>query len=135
MIELNYEFVDGSYVVSSDCRVGVAGSKQYLLIYDVTTQPAGRYCCPLNYGTESAICEEGHDYHGVVEYPGSDCRYTSISFSIRNGELIELQDEDFAKAVELVTSLRKEGYRNFNVMRLSRWDMERALELVMDNED
>lgn len=135
MIELNYEFVDGSYVVSSDCRVGVAGSKQYLLIYDVTLQPAGRYCCPLNYGAEAAVCEEGHDYHGVVEYPGSDCRYTSISFSIRNGELIELQDEDFAKAVELVTSLRKEGYRNFNVMRLSRWDMERALELVMDNED
>lgn len=135
MIELNYEFVDGSYVVSSDCRVGVAGSKQYLLIYDVTTQPAGRYCCPLNYGKEAAVCEEGHDYHGVVEYPGSDCRYTSISFSIRNGELIELQDEDFAKAVEIIAQLRKEDFRNLNVMRLSRWALESAIQLVIDNED
>ena len=133
MIELSYEFVDGNCVVSSDCLEG--GTQRYLLIYDVTTQPGGRYCCPLNYGTEAAICEEGHDYHGVIEYPGSDCRYTSISFSVRNGELIELQDEDFAKAVEIITELRKGGRFNLNIMRLSRWDMERAMNIVIANSD
>lgn len=136
MLELSYEFVDGNCVVSSDCGVGVGGKqKHYLLIYDVTTQPGGHYCSPLNYGAESAVCEEGHDYHGVVEYPGSNCTHTSISFSIRNGELIELQDEDFGKAVEIIAQLRKEKFHNLNVMRLSRWDLETALNLVIDNED
>lgn len=133
MLELSYELVNDDYVVSSTCREG--GTERYLLIYDVTKQPGGMYCCPLNYGREDAICEEGHDYHGVIEYPGSDCRYTSISFSVRNGELIELQDEDFAKAVEIIGSLRKEGFHNLNVMRLSRWAMEWALALAIDNEE
>lgn len=136
MLYLDYEVVAGEVVLSACAE---EDNKSYrVIVYDVTHQPGGHADSPLigenSYADEVGL-KEGHDYYVVTVPPGGRGTEYSATISVRNGEVIVIQEDDFAKAVELVTSLRKEGYRNFNVMRLSRWDMERALELVMDNED
>ena len=108
------------------------------MVYDVTTQPGGHADSPLigeNSYAESVILEEGHDYYVVTIPPGGRGNEYSATLSVRNGEVIEIQEDDFAKAVEIIAQLRRNDFRNMNVMRLSRWDMERALNIVIDNAD
>lgn len=136
MLYLDYEVVEGEVVLNAGAQ---EDNKKYrLVVYDVTHQPGGHADSPLigenSYADEVGL-KEGHDYYVVTVPPGGRGTEYSATISVRNGEVIVIQEDDFAKAVEIIGQLRKNDFRNMNVMRLSRWDMERAINIVIDNSD
>lgn len=134
MLYLDYEqFADG-YLVKDVCKCG-DNKEHKLVIYDVTNAEVMRDSVRVTsgeIGTEVAECLEGHDYRAFTLPPGGRGNEYSVSFSVRNGELIVIQEHDFDKAVEIIKRLREEDFRNLNVLRLSRFDLDRAIELAIE---
>ena len=101
----------------------------------MTTQPGGHADSPLigeNSYAESVILEEGHDYYVVTIPPGGRGNEYSSTLSVRNGEVIELQEDDFAKAVEIIGGLLRDPDRpNLQLMSLSPWNLDRAVEAAV----
>jgi|LSQX01.1.fsa_nt_gb hypothetical protein len=134
MLELRYDNFESNFIME-DRAVDNDGKEHKLMVFDVTTQPGGRAASPLC-GTETGLhyvlILEGHDYYAHTVPAGIEPEY-SVTFSVRNGELLVLQEEDFAKAADLMTELLSERvYRSPAIMSLSRWDRERAIELALD---
>lgn len=137
MLYFDYEVIEGEVVLNA-CAADADNKDYRVVVYDVTHQPGGHADSPLigeNSYADTVGLKEGHDYYVRTVPPGGRGTEYSATISVRNGEVIVIQEDDFAVAVEIIGQLQKKDFRNFNVMRLSRWDMERAINIVIDNSD
>lgn len=112
--------------------MGRGGHDNYSF-YDVTTKEGGELGLPLT-GDEDCSCNaalilEGHDYYACTD---DDKPKLAVSFSCRQGELYFLQEDDFARAVEIIGGLLREADRpNLQLMSLSAWNLDRAVEAAV----
>lgn len=132
MISLEYELVDGKFVVSDKAKVGL--EDKHVWIYDVTTCPVNKFYAPVNEHSSEFTCEEGHDYYVEVVTHGSDCSVTDMHFSVRDGELIEVHPETEAEAQRIMTELiRNKQARHLDMFRMGRWLYGSIIERAMDD--
>lgn len=124
-------------IIAEGVAVDGEGRSRQLFIYDVTTREGGELGPPQLTGEDCsynlALILEGHDYYACTD---DDKPKLAVSFSCRQGELYFLQEDDFAKAVEIIGGLLRDTDRpNLQLMSLSPWNLDRAVAAAVAAEE
>lgn len=127
MLKLDTQRLDRNIIVEGVAIDGEGASRQ-IFIYDVTIREGGELGLPLtgeDCSYNCALALEGHDYYACTD---DDKPKLAVSFSLRQGELYILQENDFEKAVEIIAGLLADKHKpNLQLMSLSPWNLDRAI--------
>ena len=131
MLKLATQRLDRN-IIADGVAVDGEGRSRQIFIYDVTAREGGELVFPLtgeDCSYNCALIMDGHDYYACTD---DDKPKLAVSFSLRQGELYILQENDFEKAVEIIAGLLRDPDRpNLQLMSLSPWNLDRAVEAAV----